>query len=120
MAEVLFIIRPLVYVTLVLKLGSSSWIAWATSLLIEWNSYYLFQQEYPQLSQIEKDEHHRRSNLLFFYFLRSPIYDKFTKELLEYYTESSLGKKPIFNLVSSSLKEYMALWEQYYFYASAS
>jgi len=119
-AEILFIIRPLVYVMLVTKFGVKSWTAWSLSFIIEFSSYHLIHQEYSSLSQIEKDEHQRRSNLLFYYFLRSPLYDQFTKELLTYFQDSSIAQKPIINLVTGSLKEYMALWEEYYFYTSAS
>jgi len=40
--------------------------------------------------------------------------------MLSMFTESSVGKAPLVNILTGSLKDYMQMWEDYYFYTSAS
>ncbi|KAF8951477.1 Peroxisomal membrane protein pex16 [Podila verticillata] len=125
--EYLFILRPLIYVLAMRKYGQRSWYPWFLSLAIELSSRSCLTTALAargggrsgSSTPLEKDEMKRRLWLLLYYVLRSPFYDRFTKERLHKFTESA-SKKPLISLVGGIVKDYQPLWESVYFYTSGS
>ncbi|PVU92668.1 hypothetical protein BB561_003683 [Smittium simulii] len=90
--EIAFIIRPLIYVLLIKKLGRKSWTPWAISLIVELTSQKLVSLDYLANAvssengfknifswnrPLENEEKSRRSSLFLLYLLRSPMFDRF-------------------------------------------
>ncbi|KAJ3222422.1 Peroxisomal membrane protein pex16 [Clydaea vesicula] len=67
------------------------------------------------LTKLEKMEVKRRIWLFLFYFLRSPIYESFTKSRIDGVIEKYSTYR-ILNFFAGILKDYQDLWEKYFFY----
>ncbi|KAF9194741.1 Peroxisomal membrane protein pex16 [Haplosporangium sp. Z 767] len=126
--EYLFILRPLIYVLAMRKYGQKSWYPWFLSLAIELASRTSIKNFLASRSggsgrgsgtPLEKDEMKRRLWLLLYYVLRSPFYDRFTKERLHNFCESA-SKRPLISLVAGVVRDYQPLWEFVYFYTAGS
>ncbi|KAF9143222.1 Peroxisomal membrane protein pex16 [Linnemannia schmuckeri] len=126
--EYMFVLRPLIYVLAMRKYGQKSWYPWFLSLAIELASRASIKQYLASRpgggrggsgTLLEKDEMKRRLWLLLYYVLRSPFYDRFTKERLHNFCESA-SKKPLISLVGGIVRDYQPLWESVYFYTAGS
>ncbi|KAI1320676.1 Peroxisomal membrane protein pex16 [Mortierella claussenii] len=121
--EYMFILRPLIYVLAMRKYGQKSWYPWFLSLAIELASRTSINHFLAGRGRggtpLEKDEMKRRLWLLLYYVLRSPFYDRFTKERLHNFCESA-SKKPLISLVGGIVRDYQPLWESVYFYTAGS
>ncbi|KAJ2745266.1 hypothetical protein GGI20_002289 [Coemansia sp. BCRC 34301] len=123
--ELLFILRPLIYVIGIRKMGKSDWRPWALSLLIELASRQMIRTDLhadkstPAERTVERDELSRRKWLFLYYLLRSPFFDRFTESRLTHIAEWC-NNKPLLSLLGSLIQDYQPLWQNYYFYTSAS
>lgn len=129
-SEYLFFIRPVVYSLLLLRSADKDrWMPWLLSLSIDiigrlsgksfFSKTFLQVQNAHIPTPLELDERRRRQWLLLFYLLRSPFYEKFTKNRIKEFCYT-FGKIPILSIFANIVKEYVPLWEQVYFYTSAS
>lgn len=118
--ELLFILRPLVYVMGIRKLGPKDWRPWALSLLIELASRQMVRTDLRQSDRsVERDELSRRKWLLLYYLLRSPFFQRFTERRLSGVAEWCKNK-PLLSLLGSLIQDYQPLWQNYYFYTAGS
>ncbi|KAJ1833666.1 hypothetical protein LPJ73_007878 [Coemansia sp. RSA 2703] len=123
--ELLFILRPLVYVLGIRKLGKRDWRPWALSLLVELASRQMIRTDLhagrreSSKHTVEKDELSRRKWLFLYYILRSPFFDRFTESRLSRVAEWC-NNKPLLSLLGSLIQDYQPLWQQYYFYTAGS
>ncbi|CAG8515423.1 9632_t:CDS:2 [Acaulospora morrowiae] len=123
LGELLYIIRPLLYVLALRKYGNRSWRPWLLSLSIElvtriMESYYYKRRipgGYRWSSSLEKEEKKRRIRQFFFYILRGPFYEQFTKPKINNFCHA-VSNKPILSLFGGILRDYQPLWENIYFY----
>ncbi|CAG8448609.1 11717_t:CDS:2 [Funneliformis caledonium] len=126
-AELLYIIRPLIYVFALQKYGNRSWKPWVLSIFIELLAKVFFDHFYKKkvpggyrwISTLEKEEHKRRIRLFLFYILRGPFYEKFTRPKINNFCQS-VSNKPILSLFGGILRDYQPLWENIYFYSASS
>ncbi|XP_051115598.1 peroxisome biogenesis protein 16 isoform X2 [Andrographis paniculata] len=125
--EVMFILRPLVYVLLIRKYGARSWFPWMTSLAVElfgngitsfvttsWRINKNF-----QLSDAEKHELRRRKLLWALYLMRDPFFAKYTRRRLEG-GQKLLEPIPIVGLLAEKLVELLVGAQTRYTYMSGS
>ncbi|KAJ2159454.1 hypothetical protein GGF46_002998 [Coemansia sp. RSA 552] len=122
--ELLFILRPLVYILGLRRLGRGDWRPWALSLLIELASRQMIRTalhaEQPGAQRtVEKDELSRRKWLFLYYLLRSPFFERFTEPRLTRVADWC-SNKPLLSLLGSLIQDYQPLWQQYYFYTAGS
>ncbi|KAJ1644942.1 hypothetical protein J3B02_000180 [Coemansia erecta] len=126
--ELLFILRPLIYVLGIRKMGKRDWRPWALSLLIELFSRQMIRTDLhadrrgssaATKHTVETDELSRRKWLLLYYLLRSPFFDRFTESRLTRVAEWC-NNKPLLSLLGSLIQDYQPLWQQYYFYTAGS
>ncbi|KAG1175866.1 hypothetical protein G6F70_001166 [Rhizopus microsporus] len=125
LGELMYILRPLIYVMAILKWGKRSWRPWIMSLAIELLSQAALKAGYRATSDrtrmmpLEKDEFHRRRRLLLLNAMRGIFYLKITRPRLESFCNRT-EDKPILSLASNIIREYLPLWQDIYFYTSAS
>ncbi|KAI8360008.1 peroxisome membrane protein [Blakeslea trispora] len=124
LGELLYILRPLIYVLSIVRFGRRSWKPWFISLLVEIGSDVAVKKGYRNGSRysmmpLEKQEFQRRLKQLLLYFMRGAFYLHITRPRLEKMC-NRLEHKPVLSIVSSVLRDYLPLWEQIYFYTSAS
>ncbi|KAJ2852255.1 hypothetical protein IWW36_000397 [Coemansia brasiliensis] len=122
--ELLFILRPIIYVLGIRKLGKRDWRPWALSLLIELVSRQMVRTDLhagkdTEEHTLEREELSRRKWLFLYYLLRSPFYDRFTESRLSGIAEWC-NNKPLLSLLGSLIQDYQPLWQQYYFYTAGS
>lgn len=128
-AEVLFIMRPLIYVLFIRKYGLRSWIPWLISLTVDVTGYgflsritnlgHSSRKSSIVLSTAEKDEVRRRKLLWVFYLMRDPFFNKYTRHRLEH-AEKFLSPVPIVGFIAAKLVELLIGAQTRYTYTSAS
>ncbi|KAL2233957.1 UNVERIFIED_CONTAM: Peroxisome biogenesis protein 16 [Sesamum indicum] len=125
--EVMFILRPLIYVLLIRKYGAQSWFPWLTSLAIDLvgNGIISFlttlrhNSKDFHLSNLEKNELKRRKLLWALYLMRDPFFAKYTRQRLDA-TQKLLEPVPIIGLLTEKLVELLVGAQTRYTYMSGS
>ncbi|XP_042011383.1 peroxisome biogenesis protein 16-like isoform X2 [Salvia splendens] len=125
--EVMYILRPLIYVLLVRKYGARSWFPWLTSLGVDlvgsgvisfvttlWHNSIDF-----RLSNNEKNELKRRKLLWALYLMRDPFFTKHTRQRLDG-AQKLLEPIPIVGLLSEKVIELLVGAQTRYTYMSGS
>ncbi|XP_077246575.1 peroxisome biogenesis protein 16-like [Tasmannia lanceolata] len=129
--EVLFILRPLIYVVFVRKYGVRSWIPWLLSLAVDLTgtgilshvtnlglSSRSIENPFP-LSTFEKNEVKKRKLLLAFYLMRDPFFSKYTRHHLEN-TEKLVITVPLARFIAAKFVELIVGAQARYTNTSAS
>ncbi|KAI8876167.1 peroxisome membrane protein [Backusella circina FSU 941] len=124
MGELLYIARPFIYVLSILRWGRMSWRPWIISLITELTSQFATRKGYQgkhrtTMLPLEKDEYNRRLNLILLNTMRGAFYSRVTRPRLERFCNAT-ETKPVFSILSGVLRDYMHLWQDIYFYTSAS
>lgn len=70
-------------------------------------------------SELEKQETAKRARMFWWYLLRGPVWDSWTRPQLEGVAAKFDGK-PLIGFVGTVLRDYMPLVDDYYFCESAS
>ncbi|KAI9297957.1 peroxisome membrane protein [Neoconidiobolus thromboides FSU 785] len=122
-AEWLYIIRPFIYVCMLHKFGHKSWKPWLLSLGLEIISFQLKEQYNKDvigeedLSSLEIEERKRRKYALLYYLLKSPFFALYTKIFMLKFSDFA-SNRFLISFFAGMLKDYIPLWEKYYFYSS--
>eukprot|EP00258_Populus_trichocarpa_P034510 XP_024450529.1 peroxisome biogenesis protein 16 isoform X2 [Populus trichocarpa] len=129
MGEVLFIIRPLIYVLFIRKYGIRSWIPWFVSLAVDAGGVGFLTQvtksrdggkeQHYHLSASEQDELKRRKLLWALYLMRDPFFTKYTRQRLQS-TEKLVEPVPIIGLLTAKIVELVVGAQTRYTYMSGS
>ncbi|CAH9098077.1 unnamed protein product [Cuscuta epithymum] len=127
--EVMFVLRPLIYVLLVRRYGTRSWFPWVTSLAVDviGNCILSFINLCPrrsktpqfQLSNSEKDEMKRRKMLWALYVMRDPFFTRYTRQRLES-TQKLVEFVPVVGFFTEKLVELIIGAQTRYTYFSGS
>ncbi|KAK4375913.1 hypothetical protein RND71_006590 [Anisodus tanguticus] len=127
--EILFIIRPLIYVILMRKYGTRSWFPWCVSLAVDLignsilavtlMSQHSGKKQQLQSSDSEKDELKRRRMLWALYLMWDPLFTKHTRQRLES-TQRLAQHVPILGFVAEKLVEIVIGVQSRYTYTSSS
>ncbi|OLL22066.1 Peroxisomal membrane protein PEX16 [Neolecta irregularis DAH-3] len=121
-AEILYILRPLVYALLLKRYSKKNWRPWVIGISIDLAARNLalrsFEQTIPgglrALTGLEKEELRRRGREMWWWMLRGAGYENLTKPYLESIVQK-LGTGAILSLIGSVVGDYQYLWENYYF-----
>uniref|UniRef100_A0A6N2LIC9 Peroxisomal membrane protein PEX16 n=1 Tax=Salix viminalis TaxID=40686 RepID=A0A6N2LIC9_SALVM len=129
MGEVLFIIRPLMYVLFIRKYGIRSWIPWFLSLAVDGVGIGFLTQvaksrdggkeQHYHLTASEQDELKRRKLLWALYLMRDPFFTKYTRQRLES-TEKLLEPVPVIGFLTAKIVELLVGAQTRYTYMSGS
>mmetsp|Transcript_11121 Transcript_11121/g.34092 ORF Transcript_11121/g.34092 Transcript_11121/m.34092 type:complete len:386 (-) Transcript_11121:1911-3068(-) len=112
LAEVLYILRPVIFLCLVKRYRWKSWKPWSISLGVDLISLYLMSYKHPS-------ERSRRTSNLLFYLARSPFFDKVSRSILLRVAQF-LGRAPLVGGSLQASAELANRLQTYYFYTSAS
>ncbi|KAI8090729.1 peroxisome membrane protein [Thamnidium elegans] len=137
-AELLWIIRPFIYVFMIMieqrktsipmkinqedeesieKDEEGYWKPWVVSLTID--IIARIARHMQPMSNLEKDESKRRDYLFIYYLFRGPIYLKFTRILLDKFCNTT-EHQPLISIITAAINDYRPFWEDSYFYTAAS
>lgn len=119
-AECLYALKPLIHLSSIYRFGNNTWKPWALSLLIDLASLQIhrstFSPNMTKLTPRQKLMLSRRYFSLLLYLLRSPFYDRYTRDKLLSFLMGCSKKLPLVGLISSPLAHYIPHWQKTYFY----
>ncbi|KAH8548978.1 peroxisome membrane protein [Umbelopsis sp. PMI_123] len=127
LGEILYILRPLIYVLAIFKYGRYSWRPWLISLAVESASQAAVSRSFTSpygstkstMTALEKAELNRRYHQMWFNLLRGQFYERFTRPRLEKFCVATQDRFLI-SIVAGVIRDYQPLWEKVYFYTSSS
>ncbi len=115
--EILHIIRPVAHLTAMAGFGTNGWTPYLVSLGLDVTSLKLLSDPPNKHWNInERIELGHRSFALLLFLLRSPFYDKYTKEKILSILRFMANHIPIFGRLLRPLVEYLPEWQKTYFY----
>lgn len=119
LGELLWIIRPVIFVILKLRFGRS-WKPWMVGLIVDLISRRLSQKH--DLSSTEQDELARRKSLLYLYALRSPFYELLQQLLGPAFDKlyDASGRLPGIQTAWDFVSEILYVYRTRYFYMAGS
>lgn len=111
--QVLYTLKPLCHLAAMSRFGTKSWIPTSLAFVTDIVSITLVKSS--QLSSSDAKEIQRRQLTLLMYLLRSPIYDRFSRNvILQILT--TLRKIPLIGVLPHQILQYMLFWQNVYFY----
>ena len=111
--EVIYTAKPVCHLAAMLCYGTTSWVPWLLSLSMDLSSLKLM--EHGTFNGDEKKEINRRQLMLLMYLLRSPFYDRFSKQILSSVL-MKLSKVPLVGVLPKHLLRYLPYWQGLYSY----
>jgi len=117
--ELLYIVKPLLHLSSLPVFGRDSFKPWILSAGLDLGSLCLM-GDTEVMNPPEKAELKRRGFMILMYMLRSPFYDRHTKQRLLQILSSLGDAVPGLSLVLGPLMEYLPIWQQIYFYTWSS
>ncbi|KAF5308853.1 hypothetical protein FQR65_LT00553 [Abscondita terminalis] len=119
-AETLYVIKPILHLGSAAIFGNNTWKPWMLSLALDLYSLrlyrYCFKSDFNSLSKTQKMQISRRTVVLLLYLLRSPFYEKHSRERIETVLKSISNKVPLARLLCIPLLQYLPFWQRTYFY----
>lgn len=130
-AEILYILRPVLYALILQRLTSKygiqkarrDWRPWLLGVLIEYTSFRLSSlaeagssSSFSTLGQsaVESDEVRKRQMAAFWWLLRGAAWEGLTKRWVSG-VSGRLKRWPLLDLIGGVVEEYEYLWGEYYF-----
>lgn len=121
LAEVLHIMRPVAHLTCMGLFGPMAWTPFFVSLGMDVTSLKLLHEPHDKMwNMSESIELGQRSFALLLYILRSPLYDRYTKEKIVRILSTLANRIPLFGRLISPMVSYLPEWQKMYFYVWAS
>ncbi|KAI8781243.1 peroxisomal membrane protein PEX16 [Biomphalaria glabrata] len=113
--EGLYIVKPLIHLASLYCCGSSSYKPWLLSSGLDVTSLYLI-GDTKELNHQEQAELRKRALMLAMYLLRSPFYDRYSKQKVLGLLRGLSNTIPGVSLVLGPLMDYLPVWQKIYFY----
>lgn len=118
-AEALHVARPVAHLISMYISGPDTWKPWLLACGMDLCSIYLM-GESKELNPKEKAELKRRNLMLIYYLMRSPFYDKYTKQRFIGVLRFIAQYVPLSGFIIRPVLEYLPTWQRMYFYVWAS
>ncbi|EJT97753.1 peroxisome membrane protein [Dacryopinax primogenitus] len=118
LSEIVFILRPLIYV-LSLTYSKSSSLPYLVSLVLDFLARRLRPPTLPfsASSEILVNEYSRRDRQLALYLFKGPVWRDFTRPRLEGFA-SRTENIPLVNVISALVRDWVPLIDEYYYYTA--
>lgn len=120
--QTLYIIKPLVHLSCLSARGQKNWMPWSVSFIIDLVSLRLFSEEAKNVNftKEEREELCRRRISLLLYILRSPFYDKISRQRILSLLSRISKNIPLARFVAEPVAKYLPHWQNTYFYMWSS
>ncbi|ETW03321.1 hypothetical protein, variant [Aphanomyces invadans] len=123
-AEVLHILRPVVYAVLCQRQSDRSWVPFLASFSTEIAGILLSTSVEAKRKRVKNDkvdeEYHRRKMCLFLYLLRNPVFSSVTEPVVEGVCNSSQPIPLLGRLIRFAVDNGLHYYQRRHFYTSAS
>ncbi|CAI8015842.1 Peroxisomal membrane protein PEX16 [Geodia barretti] len=115
-AEALYISRPLLHLASMFSFSQGSWKPWLLSMTLDLASLQLHGGLLRWRSKENKSEIVRRRVSLLLYLLRTPFYDRYTRDLLVRLLSYLAATIPLVRVVVNPMLGYLPSWQKTYSY----
>lgn len=115
-AELMYILKPLVHLACVRRYGIKSWKSYLVPMAIDVASLRIYYKNREDLSKEQKQELSRRCVSMLFYLMRSPFYDKYSKQRIASLLTGIGNKVPLTGTITNLILSYIPHWQETYFY----
>ncbi|XP_053623759.1 peroxisomal membrane protein PEX16 [Plodia interpunctella] len=119
-AETLHILKPIIHLLAMRTFGTKAWKQWLVALSIDIASMRMYTRHMKELSYEQRLEISRRKLGLVLYLLRSPMYNGYSKNVIEGALTSLSNKIPFTSFICGPIIQYLSHWQDIYFYMWAS
>eukprot|EP01080_Neovahlkampfia_damariscottae_P002038 gene2038-1545_t len=117
--EMIFALRPCIYVLSLMKWGNDSWTPLVISFLTDLISRQLSLSDVQGRGSIVKDELYRRYSSLYYYLVRNPLFNESLKPIIVAIC-NKLKNVPALGPLVVNIVEYMLVLQNYYFYTCSN
>lgn len=115
-AELVYIVKPLIHLGSVSLFGYSSWKSWGSSLVLDLLSLRLYYTNRSSMTKDQRVEVSRRCVSLLLYLMRSPFYDRYTGVKINALLNAISHTIPFSKTVCNPIGDYIPQWQSTYFY----
>lgn len=119
-AELMYILKPMVHLACVRRYGLKSWKSYLVPMAIDVASLRIYYKNREDLSKEQKQELARRCIAMLLYLLRSPFYDKYSKDKIAGLLTRIGNNVPLTGTITGLLQSYIPHWQETYFYMWSS
>ncbi|CAK1588425.1 unnamed protein product [Parnassius mnemosyne] len=119
-AELIHILKPLIHLAAMRLFGTKAWKQWLIALGLDLASLKLYNRHIKELSYEQRLEISRRKLSLILYLLRSPMYNGYSKSVIENVLTSASNKISLISFICNPVIQYLSHWQDIYFYMWAS
>ncbi|XP_012054391.1 PREDICTED: peroxisomal membrane protein PEX16 [Atta cephalotes] len=118
LAESLYVTKPLLHLGCMYITSQNRWPPWILSLIIDIASLNVFNRcaQKTLLSKEEEEELVRRRLSLLLYILRSPFYDKYSRNKIDSLLDTISSSVPLAKYLTSAVKKNLPYMQSTYFY----
>lgn len=115
-AETLYVLKPMIHLGGCALFGYKSWRSWSIALFIDLISLRMYMNNRRLLTKIQKVEISRRIMSLLLYLMRSPFYDKYSRDKINCLLRTLSKHIPFTKAIVTPLKDYIPYWQETYFH----
>ncbi|XP_053681381.1 peroxisomal membrane protein PEX16 [Anopheles nili] len=115
-AEMLYIVKPIVHLASMRRFGIKSWTSYIVALALDSASLQMYYKKREVLSKEQRVELSRRCVAMLLYLLRSPFYDRYTKNKIASVLNGIGNNVPLTGTVTRFILSYIPHWQETYFY----
>ncbi|XP_038216203.1 peroxisomal membrane protein PEX16 [Zerene cesonia] len=115
-AELLHVLKPIIHLAAMKVFGTKSWKQWLLALGLDIASFRLYNRHMEELNYDQRLEISRRKLSLVLYLLRSPMYNGYSKNVIENILKSTSNTIPAMSFVCGPILQYLNHWQDIYFY----
>ncbi|XP_049765699.1 peroxisomal membrane protein PEX16 [Schistocerca cancellata] len=119
-AEVVYIVKPLMHLYAMWRHGPKSWKPWLISLLVDVVSLFAYRKTVHKLTRQQRMEVSRRAFALVLYILRSPFYEAHSRDRIQSFLHAMSETVPLTGILCRPLAQYLPVWQDTYFYVWSS
>lgn len=119
-AELMYILKPMIHLECVRRYGMDSWKSYLVPLAIDVASLRLYYKKREDLSRDQKQELSRRCVSMLLYLMRSPFYDRYSKQKIAGLLTAIGNNVPLMGTISNLILSYIPHWQETYFYMWSS
>lgn len=119
-AETIHIMKPLIHLLSIKLFGKSAWKQWLLALGLDLGSLNLYKKHLGDLTYEQKLEMSRRKLSLILYLLRNPVYEIYSRRMIENMLNSTSRKLPFTDIICGPIIQYLNHWQDIYFYMWSS
>ncbi|XP_030020808.2 peroxisomal membrane protein PEX16 [Manduca sexta] len=120
LAETLHIMKPLLHLGAMRVFGTKAWKQWLIALGLDIASMRIYNRYMKDLSFDQRLEISRRKLSLVLYLLRSPMYNGYSKNIIENMLTTMSRQIPMMSFICGPIIQYLNHWQEIYFYMWAS